>query len=190
MVVNEKALMRCMKEAYKHQGYTVAVDADGWMMINGGYWLVKIAEEETSNELRSLIALHMRDIPQSEEAFKTVKAADGPIVQRVILETALKVLTTMEERLVETMGENGPTIIRRSAVRYDGAIVWQNAKDLAVLMVDPRYEALLESHKDVQRVGTGLYAEDAVSTVWALGLQENAQKEKMDHLAKFRWVHE
>lgn len=189
MVINEKALIRCMKEAYKNQGYTVAV-YDDWMVICGGYWLVRIAEEETSNTLRSLIALHMRDIPQQDEAFKTIKGDNGPIVQRVIMETALKGLAQMEATLVDTIGDGAPTIIRRTNLRYDGSIIWQNAKDLQILMMDPRYEALLESQKDVQRVGTGLYADDTVSTVWALGISENALKEKMDHLAKFRWVHE
>ena len=124
MVVNEKALMRCLKEAYKNQGYTVAV-YDGWAVINAGYWLVRIAEEETSNELRSLITLHMRDFPDEGEAFKTVKGDCGPIVQRVILEDALKSLGTMEARLVETMGENGPTIIRQTALRMGTYAIWQ-----------------------------------------------------------------
>ncbi len=188
MVVNEKALMRCMKEAYKHQGYTVTV-YDGWMVINGGYWLVRIAEEETSNELRSLIILHMRDLPQEGQAFKTIKGDCGPIVQQVMLSKALESLGNMEAKLVESMGDNGPVIIRRSPIRYDGAVIWQNAADLAVLAVDPRYEALLESHKDVQRVGTGLYKDDMVSTAWILGIYETNAIEKMDHLAKFRWVH-
>ena len=187
MVVNEKALMRCMKEAYRNQGYTVVV-YDGWMVINGGYWLVKIAEEETSNEVRSLITLHMRDLPQEGQAFKTIKGDNGPIVQQVLLGTALESLQKMEAKLVTAVGED-EVVIRRSPVRYDGAVIWQNAKDLAVLAMDPRYEALLESHKDVKRLGTGLYKEDMVSTAWILGIYEPNAVEKLDHLAKFRWVH-
>lgn len=184
MVINEKALIRCMKEAYKNQGYTVAV-FDGEMMITGGYWLVKMAETETSNQLRSLIALHMRDVPKEGEAYKVIKSQYGPIVQRVIMETALGVLKYMEEKI-----EDGDyTVIRKTDLRYGGGIIWQNAKDLEVLMIDPRYEALLESREDVERVGSGLYADDGTSTVWALGMQENALKEKMEHLAKYRWVH-
>ena len=41
MVVNEKALVRQMKEAYKNQGYTVAVHAD-MMAIMAGFWLVML----------------------------------------------------------------------------------------------------------------------------------------------------
>lgn len=189
MVVNEKALMRCLKEAYKNQGYMVAV-YDGWAVINAGYWLVRIAEEETSNELRSLITLHMRDFPDEGQAFKTVKRDCGPIVQRVILEDALKYLGTMEARLVETMGENGPTIIRQTALRMGKYAIWQNAGDLKILLMDPRYEALLESKKDVRRVGTGLYADDTTSTAWVLGVLDDAAEDKVNHLAKFRWVHE
>lgn len=188
MVVCEKALKRCIKEAYKNQGYSVAVTS-GWMIINSGYWLVRIAEKETSNELRSLITLHMRDLPRDGEAFKTIKGNNGPIVQKMILEEALKPIARMEEHLVDTMGE-GEVFIRRTDLRLGSCVLWQNARDLQILLVDPRYEALLESVKDVRRAGTGLYADDPASTAWILGVVDNSAHKKLEHLARFRWVHE
>lgn len=36
MVINEKALVRQMKESYKNQGYNVVVNND-WMVITNGF---------------------------------------------------------------------------------------------------------------------------------------------------------
>lgn len=189
MVVNEKALMRCMKEAYKNQGYTVAVD-DGWMVICGGYWLVDIAEEETSNELRSLITLHMRKVPVEGEAYKTVKGDDGPIVQKKLLEEALGVMETMEAKRSEAIRNGGPDYMRKTELRFDSTNVWQNARDLSVFLVQPKYEALLEDKKYVKKVGEGMLAEDDISVAWVLGVVNNAAKDKLTHLAGIRWVAE
>lgn len=189
MVVNEKALMRCMKEAYRNQGYTVAVD-DGWMVICGGYWLVEIAEEETSNELRSLITLHMRKVPEDGEAYKTVKGNDGPIVQKKLLEEALGVVETRNRRMSDAITEGGPAPMRKTELRFESTNVWQNAKDLHVFLANPRYEALLEEKKNVKKVGEGLFAEDDISNAWILGVVNNAAKDKLKHLAGIRWVAE
>lgn len=189
MVVNEKALMRCMKEAYKNQGYTVAGD-DGWMVICGGYWLVNIAEEETSNELRSLITLHMRKVPVEGEAYKTVKGDDGPIVQKKLLEEALGVMEILSSRLSDAFTGGGPDAMRKTEIRFESTNVWQNARDLGVFLVNPKYEALLEDKKDVKKAGEGLYAEDDISSTWIIGVANNAAKDKLTHLAGIRWVAE
>ena len=89
MVVNEKALIRQMKEAYKTYGYTVAVDEDDVVMITSGFWLVQINMENIPNEVLALIALHLRKIPESGDAYKITKGVDGPFVQKKLLADAL-----------------------------------------------------------------------------------------------------
>lgn len=190
MVVDEKALKRCLKEAYRNRMFTVAV-SDGRMLINSGYWLVIIDEDEVPSEILKELAGWMRKIPGEGEAYRVCKGDDGPIVQKQLLKDALGPLAEMEARLIDAMGENPEALMRRTGLRLDGAQVWQNNKDMSVLMVDQRYETMLSSFKDIRRVGTGLHADDSDSTAWILGLDNRGSaKERLDHLAKFRWVHE
>lgn len=190
MVVNEKALKRCVKEAYRTRAFTVAVH-NGRMMINSGYWVVIIDVDEVPSDVLGLFGAWMRKIPDEGEAYRVIKGDDGPIVQKQLLKDALIPLSEMEARMIDAMGESGDSLMRRSGISLDSAKLWQNNKDLSVLLVDQRYEALLDSFRDIRRVGTGLYADDNVSTAWILGIDNRGSlKERLDHLAKFRWVHE
>ena len=189
MVVNEKALKRCLKEAYKTRAFTVAVD-DGRMMINGGYWLVIIDTDEVPNGILGLFGEWMRKIPDEGEAYRVIKGDEGAIIQKQLLTDALSQIREMEGKWSEAVSENPDAVMRRVDLRFEGAQIWQNSDDLSVLMVDHRYEAMLDSIKDIYRVGTGLYASGNVSTAWILGIDSRGSaKEKVDHLAKFRWVH-
>ena len=190
MVVNEKALKRCVKEAYRTRAFTVAV-SDGRMMINSGYWVVFIDVDEVPSGILGLFGEWMRKIPDEGEAYRVIKGDNGPIVQKQLLKDALIPLSEMEARMIDAMGESGDSLMRRSGISLDSAKLWQNNKDLSVLLVDKRYEALLDSFRDIRRVGVGLYADDNVSTAWILGLDNRGSvKERLDHLAGFRWVHE
>ena len=190
MVVNEKALKRCVKEAYRNRAFTVAVH-NGRMMINSGYWVVIIDVDEVPSDVLGLFGAWMRKIPDEGEAYRVIKGDDGPIVQKQLLKDALIPLSEMEARMIDAMGESGDSLMRRSGISLDSANLWQNNKDLSVLLVDQRYEALLDSFRDIRRVGVGLYADDNVSTAWILGRDPRGSvKERLDHLAKFRWVHE
>lgn len=186
MVVNEKALMRCMKEAYRNQGYTVAVDEDDWMMINGGYWMVKIAEEETSNELRSLITLHMRHLPRNGEAYKTVKTKNGPFVQKMLLEDAMSAEEKLKGKLM--LGDASQNTMKRTELILRNCGVWQDTKDMRIMLVDPRYEQLIDRPIDVTRAGHGLYQSDDISILWVLAVQDNEAQDKIEHLAEIHWV--
>lgn len=190
MVVDEKALKRCLKEAYRNSSFTVAV-SDGRMMINSGYWMVIIDVDEVPSEILKEFAGWMRKIPGEGEAYRVCNSKEGPIIQKQLLQTALSPLDEMEARLIDAMGENPEALMRRTGIRLDNAQVWQNNKDMSVLMVDQRYETMLSSFKDIRRVGTGIHADDSESTAWILGMDNRGSaKERLDHLAKFRWVHE
>lgn len=186
MVVNVKALRTRIKEAYKLQGYTVAVE-DGVMWINSGYWLVWMDTEEVTNEILSLIALHTRKTLQDGEAYKVVKGDNGPIVQRVLVETALGPARTMGELLEERTGHDEVKMLKTN-LRYDGCGVWQNDTHLNVMLIDPRYEALIEDKKGVTSLGTGLYAEGEISGAWVMRRDVKGQEVQLRHLAGMRWV--
>ena len=186
MVVNEKALRTRIKEAYKLGGYTVAVD-DGVMWIHTGFWLVWINSDEVSNETLSLIALHTRNTPKNGDAYKVIKGDKGPIAQRVLMDTALAVAKTMGHHLEERTSHDENRMLK-TQLRYDGACVWQNDSFLSVKLIDPRYEALLESKKDITQLGTGIYLEDTLSGAWIMPVDPKGREAHMKHLSEMRWA--
>ena len=67
MVINEKALVRRMKEAYKTYGYTVAVDEDT-VYLSNGFWLAELDIDQVPSEIMGMFGEHIRDIPRSGDA--------------------------------------------------------------------------------------------------------------------------
>lgn len=186
MVVNLKGLLTRMKEAYKNQGYTVAVE-DGKYWIDGGYWLVWLETDEVSNEILSLVTLHTRKTLKEGEAFKVVKGDNGPIAQKILVDAALDPARTME-RLLEERPPQEEVRMLKTNLRYDGCGVWQNDTFLGVMMVDPRYEALIKDKKGVTSLGTGLYAEGNISGAWVMQKNIKGHEAQQKHLAGMRWV--
>lgn len=185
MVVNEKALVNRMKDAYKNQGYTVAVQ-DDQMMINSGFWLVQIDMENVPNEVLSLIALHMRLIPEDGTAYKVVKGDDGPFVQNKLISDALGGLEQLFEELKAELLHPG---MKKSSLRFDGNSVWQTTVGRTIYLIDPRYEVLISSEAAVSMVGNGIYAEGNTSRAWVLRVAvSGSDADKVQHLAEYRWV--
>lgn len=186
MVVNDKALLRQMKEAYKNQGYTVAVQND-LMVVNSGFWLAQINVENVPNEVLSLITLHTRKVLDNGDAYKVVKGDDGPIVQKRLIDDALGGIEELEKEL-ETR-DFGQPCMKKTALRYDGCSVWQTTVGLDIFLIDPRYEALITSSAVVSKVGNGIYAEGQVSKVWVLRVAvKGSDADNVQHLAQCRWV--
>ena len=67
MVIDEKALVRELKEAYKGWGYTVMVtDHDKWVFRSADNWVVMIdGQDNVPNEVLALIVLHMGHLPRA-----------------------------------------------------------------------------------------------------------------------------
>lgn len=187
MVVNEKALVRQMKEAYKNQGYTVAVHAD-MMAIMAGFWLVMIDVDNVPNEVLSLIALHMRLIPENGDAYRVVKGDDGPIVQKKIADVVMEPVSRMEEEIAAAYDDGGPCWMKRTNLRYDECNVWQGDIQNGIYLIDPRYEALIANKDSVSKVGNGIYADGEISRVWVLRVDNKAADAHLRHLALIQWV--
>lgn len=186
MVVNVKALRTRIKEAYKLQGYTVAVD-DGVMWIHAGYWMVWMNTDEVTNEILSLITLHTRKTLRDGEAYRVIKGDNGPIVQKVLVENALDPAKTMRRYLDELTPHDAVKMLKTN-LRYDGCGVWQNDAMLRVMLIDPRYEALIEDKKGVIDLANGLYAEGNISGAWVFPRNVKGQDAQLKHLAGMRWV--
>lgn len=183
MVINEKALVRQIKETYKSYGYCVAVQ-DGRMMLTNGFWLANIDTDNVPSELLGLLAEHIRDVPKEGTAYKVIKDIDGPYVQHRILEEAIAPL----KQMAGEKEAGGMYMMRRSILTLGGMQLWQAPEGSAMYMIDPRYAALFEDHNEVVRLGNGIYAEGNISELWVLRVTEGELVEKINHLKKIQWV--
>lgn len=189
MVINEKALVSRMKEAYKTYGYTVAVDED-MVYLTNGFWLAGMDIDQVPAEIMGMFGEHIRDIPRSGDAYKVTKDKDGPIVQSRLLEDALAGVRQMERQKGEAFEEAVPVQMRKTNLIYDGCHVWQGEIGRKVFLIDPRYAVLMEKKQEVFRVGEGIYAEDEESMVWVLRVSNDADKTYLEHLEKISWIKE
>ena len=186
MVINEKALVSRMKDAYKTYGYTVAVEEDRVYLTNG-FWLAGMDIDQVPSAVMGMFGEHIRDIPCSGDAYKVTKGKDGAIVQKRILEEAMGVVRQMLER----RGDASPDIqMRKTNLTYDGAQVWQAEIGKDVFLIDPRYAVMIDKQQKAFRVGEGIYAEDEESVLWILRINDAADKLYLDHLQKISWIKE
>lgn len=189
MVINKKALVSRMKEAYKTYGYTVAVDKDT-MYLGNGFWMAGINMDNVPGEIMGMFGEHIRDIPKNGDAYKVTKAKDGPIVQSRILEDAMKPVQHMLYARDEAYDEIQLVMMRRTNLVYDGMQIWQAAPGLDVYLIDPRYAAMIASQKEVCRAGDGIYIEGETSKLWILRCLMPEDDAYLKHLEKIAWVAE
>ena len=189
MVINEKALISRMKDAYKSGGYTVAVQEDR-VYLSNGYWLAEINVDNVPGEILGIFGEHIRDIPKNGDAYKVTKGKDGAIVQKRILEEAMGVVKQMYERRAAAYEGILPVVMQKTNLTYEGCHVWQAANIRDIFLIDPRYAAMLSKTKDVHQVGEGIYAEDEESKLWILRVAKESDKTYLAHMQKISWVKE
>ena len=189
MVINEKALVNRMKEAYSTYGYTVAVQ-DERMYLSNGFWLAEIDVDNVPDKILGMFGEHIRDVPKSGDAYKVTKGKDGAIVQKRILEEAMGVVKQMYGHRNEAYENSLPVVMQKTNLTYDGCHVWQAQNVREIFLVDPRYAAMLSRTKDVHRVGEGIYAEDEESKLWILRVAKESDKVYLSHMEKISWIKE
>lgn len=186
MVINEKALVSRMKEAYKTYGYTVAVDED-MVYLTNGFWLAGMDIDQVPSAVMGMFGEHIRDIPCSGQAYKVTKDKDGAIVQKRILEEAMGVVRSMDKE----RGDASLDIqMRKTNLTYDGAQVWQAEIGKDVYLIDPRFAVMIDKQQKAFRVGEGIYAEDEESVLWIMRISNEADKTYLEHLQKITWIKE
>lgn len=57
-----------------------------------------------------------------------------------------------------------------------------------VMLIDPRYEALIVDKKGVTSLGSGLYAQGEISGAWIMKVDKKGHEAQLKHLAGMRWV--
>ena len=114
MVINDKALVREMKRAYKGGGYTVAVrNGSCALVIYSFAWVVELSGDNIPREVLSLLTLHMGFLPEEGFAYKILKGKDEPTVQSTMYDVAMKPLQMLEETVAElTVVRSGIPLLR------------------------------------------------------------------------------
>lgn len=188
MVINEKALVCQVKEAYKNGGYTVAVQ-EGRMMLSNGYWLASIDEKNVPSELLAILAGHIRDVPKDGQAYRVYKTKEGPFAQSAILADSVKPLQTMHAQRDEAWEDINPPMMVHTPLTYNGTQLWQSLPGNNIYMIDPRYSVLIDRKADeVWKVGNGLYVQGEISELWVLRVLEGAAAERIKHLEAIAWA--
>ena len=180
MVINEKALLSRMKEAYKSGGYTVAVN-DCRHIIIGGTWAVEIESDNVPRDVIGLLAVHMGFLPKPDTAHKITKAKNGPYVQSMIYDDAIKTIEAMD---------SGPVAvgITKTTVTLEACNVWQQNIGTAVHLIRPDLEELFRKNEDVRLAGHIFRSEGEISRVWVLEALVDPEDAKMRCLSGIRWT--
>ena len=185
MIINEKALVQEMKQAYKGWGYTVIVrPGDKWVFKTDS-WMVQIdGQGNVPNEVLALIVLHMGELPKKESVCRIYKVDTGPAIQKEVFAVANEAIVKLE-KMVEEADAQEP--IQRTKLMFGTYRVWQKEKDMEIFLMDPHDTRLIDS-SEIVAVGEGVYAEGDISWAFALRRMDAAEKVHIDHLAEIQWV--
>lgn len=187
MVVNEKALVREMKAAYKEGGYTVAVWDGDWVISGTGWTVIVEGIGNVPREALSLIVLHMGFLPENGEAWEIFKGDNGPLIQKRVFEEAIE-----QVRRMEAEAEDAPanSEVRPTGLWLGNVRVWQRVADLKTILVSPRSSGIMKELKNVIVAGLWLALEGEISTVYIRAEDSLGREAKLEHLSRMRWIAE
>lgn len=180
MVINEKALLSRMKDAYNSGGYTVAVNNHTHIILTG-YWAAEIDSDNMPRDVIGLLAVHMGFLPEPETAHKITKTKEGPSVQCMIYEEAIKPIEALQNLV-------GWMTVTKTIITMEGNNLWQQNAGQAVHLIDPDLEALIRKKDDVKCSDNAFRARGEISRVWVMGVAHDPDDAKMRCLSGIRWT--
>lgn len=190
MVVNDKALVREMKDAYKGWGYTVMVlPGDKWVIRCNDAWAVEIeGQANVPNEVLALIVLHMGYLPKEGRCYRVYKIDKGTCVQKEVYAVAAQNWESYRRELEKV--DEALACVRRTALVFGRRRVWQRMEDMQILLIDPRFEGLMDPGPEskILCVGENIYLEGEISCVYITKARGGASQNLLDHLAKVKWT--
>lgn len=187
MVVNDKAMVREMKEAYKGWGYTVMrTKDDQWVIGSKNAWTVAIdGQINVPNEVMALIVLHMGKLPEPEQCWRIYKEEKSTCIQKEVYKVALDDFARLED---DWAGEKEE--VRRTALIYGRCRVWQRMGDKGIALIDPKFEGLMDIGGDsvVYSTEEHIYLGGEISRVYISRIRGGDRKQLLEHLAKVDWT--
>lgn len=183
MVINEKGLIRAMKEAYKGAGYKVAADDSGGIeeiMIGYPGWVVVIEKKNIPRKVLGLIAEHVGAIPEPGQAYQVSKKQ----TQTEIFEASMQLLEGMNN------GDKERRLAKPTRLVLGECHLWQREKDLRVVRIDPELESIINAHgRDVWMFDSDtLMVDGKASRVYINTFYHPDDEELLKHLSKVAWV--
>lgn len=190
LVVNDKVLVRELKEAYKGWGYSVMViDNDQWVFRSADNWVVMIeGQDNVPNEVLTLIVLHMGHLPKEDTCHRIYKGEKCSVIQKEAYAVAEETWRSWQKMRMET--DDCPVEIRRTPLVYGRRRVWQERESKSILLMNPRFEGLMHTGGDsmIRKVGENICLEGEISEVYISRARGGASEDLLDHLAQVSWT--
>lgn len=187
MVIEEKGLLSAMKDAYKTDGYKVAVEDSADIenvIISTSAWTVVILKKELPRKVLGLIAEHIGEIPKPGTAYQVKKKE----TQTEIFDLTMQTIRDFR------ISEQDRRIIRRTSLLLGGSPLWQTATDQKVVKVYPDYEDIISWGNNVVRlVGDDMLLIDGTVSrgyIRCQAAKDGPELQRLSHLAKIQWVAE
>ena len=186
MVIEEKELLKAMKDAKKTCGYYVALkndDEDSEIIIQvPGRWKVTVLQQNISRKVLGLITEHLGKFMSPGDAYQVKKKEPQTVIYSIATDSFMD-----DETEAQT-----PVRIRRTDLDYQGAGLWQRDGDNKMFCIAPELEDMMDSHgRNVYIHGDKVISiTGAVSSVFVIPANMGSDSGKMDHLSGIRWVPE
>lgn len=180
MVINEKGLLRAMKEAYKSDGYEIECVQTGGVKeihIETTQWYVMCILKNLPRKVLGLIVEHLGEIPELGQAVQVKKK-----------ETQTKIFTQNRDPFGGVMPDdciNPPRAIKTALV-YRYSNIWQQRRGNKVFWVNPDLEDIMLMHSAVFCLGEKVL--NITGTVSSVSIkpsdpQKAEDKRMLDYLA-------
>ena len=127
-MLNEKRCAAALRAAFKGNGYRVLLNR-GIVSVRAGTWAFEIGEEFLPREILGRIVEHIGMIPGSGEAYLCRKGNFG---QTVSVDEELLFWEKLREE-----ARQAHTPVRVTRLWADGFQIWQETKNMRVLLIDP-----------------------------------------------------
>lgn len=183
MIINEKALIRAMKEAKKAGGYHCHVE-DKKTVLHSGGWYVRCLTAMLPRKVLALLVEHMGELPQNGDTWYIAKGE----AQKEIGD----IMATMTERLEKALylGE-----LRKTPLTYNGIELWQNCDSTDILGFAPALTGLsVVTEPEIRKTANDLLVmvnSGEVSAVYVAPVAFGPDKTAaMSHLEGMVWVTE
>ncbi len=183
MPINERALLRQLRENFKGAGYRVGTMMRGgieWLMLNGMQWAVALPYSEAGKELKAQIVSHTGDMPG-----KPVK------VQKEAVQ--LEIAGELEKTFASVFSVTSDMVpCRQTGLWLGEQLIWQDSSGRCSLFEPEMTDLICPFDGDpLERVTDGrrMILTDGESKVFVLSRgAKDSQQEMLDYLSHHDWA--